>query len=69
MAGYGDIVTRLTGRVPLVAQGLLTFAEHPSSHPDYRVVHSLVFYVMFCGSLFVLFSFGHGIVCSSIYGF
>jgi hypothetical protein len=45
MAGYGDLVTRVIERVPLVAQELLTFPEDPSSHPDDRVVHSLVFYV------------------------
>ena len=40
MAGYGDLVPRVIERVPLVAQELLTFPEDPSSHPDYRVVHS-----------------------------
>ena len=69
MAGYGDLVTRVIERVPLVAQELLTFPEDPSSHPDYRVVHSLVFYAMLCRSLFVHFTFGPCIVCSSIYGF
>jgi len=52
-------------------QELPTFPEHLSSHPvliDFA--QSLGFRVMFCGSLFVLFSLGHYIVCpSSIYGF
>ena len=34
-----------------------------------RVVRSLVFCIVFCRSLFVLFSFGYCIVCSSICGF
>ena len=34
-----------------------------------RVAEPLLFCVMFCTSLFVLFLFGHCIVCPSIYGF
>ena len=67
-------VTRLTRRVPLVEQELLTLPEHLSSPPVFsgvRVTRSLVLYVCFvyrCLS-FCTFSFGHCVVCSSIYGF
>ena len=68
-------VTRLTRRVPLVEQELLTLQEHLSSFPVFsgvRVTRSLVLYVCFvdrCLS-FCTFSFGHCVVCSSsIYGF
>jgi hypothetical protein len=68
-------VTRLTRRVPLVAQELLTIAEHPSSPQVFSgvsVTRSLVLCVCFverCLS-FCTFSFGHCAVCSSsIYGF
>ena len=67
-------VTRLTRRVSLVEQELLTLPEHPSPPPNFsgvRVTQSLVFCVMFCRLLFVLlsFSFGNCVVCpSSIYG-
>jgi len=63
-------VTRLTRRVPLVEQELLTLPEHLSSHPLFsgvRVTRSLVLYVCFvdrCLS-FCIFSFGHWVVCSS----
>jgi hypothetical protein len=63
-------VTRLTRRVPLVEQELLTLPEHMSSHPVFtgvRVTRSLVLYVCFvdhCLS-FCTFSFGHCVVCSS----
>ena len=53
-------VTRLIRQVPLVEQELLTFSEHLSSPPVFSGVHvtrSLVLYVMFCRSLFVLLSF------------
>jgi len=44
--------------------------EFTSGFSGVRVALSLVFCVMFCRSLFVLFSCGHCIVCpSSIYGF
>jgi len=52
-------VTRLTRRVPLVEQELLTLPEHLSSPPVFtgvRVTRSLVLYV-FCRSLFVLLYF------------
>jgi hypothetical protein len=67
-------VTRLTRRVPLVEQELLTLPEHLSSPRIFsgvRVTLSLVLCVMFGRSLFVLlsFSFGHCVVCPSIYGF
>jgi len=68
------IVTRLTRRVPLVEQELLTLPENLSSPPVFSEVHvtrSLVLYVCFvdrCLS-FCPFSFGHFVVCSSsIYG-
>ena len=68
-------VTRLTRRVPLVEQELLTLPEHLSSTPVFsgvRVTRSLVLCVCFvdrCLS-FCTFTFGHCFVCSSsIYRF
>ena len=68
-------VTRLTRRVSLLEQELLTLPEDLSSPPVFsgvRVTRSLVLYVCFddrCLS-FCTFSFGHCVVCSSsIYGF
>ena len=68
-------VTRLTRRMSLVEQELLTLSEHLSSPPVFsvvRVTRSLVLCVCFvdrCLS-FYAFSFGHCVVCpSSIYGF
>jgi hypothetical protein len=68
-------VTRLTRRVPLVEQELITLPEHLSSPPVFsrvRVTRSLVLCVCLvdrCLS-FYTFSFGHCVVCSSsIYGF
>jgi hypothetical protein len=68
-------VTRLTPRVPLVKQEMLTLSEHLRSPPVFsgvRVTRSLVLYVCFvdhCLS-FCTFSFGHCVFCfSSIYGF
>jgi hypothetical protein len=67
--------TRLTRRVSLVEQELLTIPEHMSSPPVFsgvRVTRSLILYVCFvdrCLS-FCTFSFGNCAVCSSsIYGF
>jgi len=68
-------VTRLTRRVPLVEQELLTLLEHLSSPAVFsgvRVTRSLVLCVCFVDSClsFCTFSFGHCVVCSSsIYGF
>jgi hypothetical protein len=68
-------VTRLTRRVPLVEQELLTLPEHLSSPPVFtrvRVTRSLVLYVCFVDRclFFCTFSFGHCVVySSSIYGF
>jgi hypothetical protein len=68
-------VTRLTRRVPLVEQELLTLPEHLSSPPVFsgiRVTRSLVLYVYFVDRClyFCTFSFGYCVVCSfSIYGF
>ena len=65
------IVTRLTWRVSLVEQELLTLPEHLSSplvFSGVRVTQSLVFYVCFVDVC--TFSFGHCVVCSSwIYRF
>ena len=68
-------VTRLTRRVSLVAQELLTLPENLSPPPvlsEVLVTRSLVLCVFFvdrCLS-FCPFSFGHYVVCpSSIYGF
>jgi len=68
-------VTRLTRRVPLVEQELLTLPEHLRSPPvlsGVRITRYLVLFVYFifrCLS-FCTFSFGHCVVCpSSIYGF
>ena len=67
-------VTRLPRRVPLVEQELLTLPEHLGSPPvvsGVRFTRSLVLCVCFvdrCFS-FCTFSFGHCVVCSSIYGF
>jgi hypothetical protein len=64
-------VTRLTRRVPLVEQELLTLPEHLSSPPVFTgvcVTRSLVLYVCFvdrCLS-FCTFSFDHCVVCSSL---
>jgi hypothetical protein len=68
-------VSRLTQRVPLVEQELLTLPEHLSSPPVFsgvRVTRSLVLYVCVvdrCLS-FCTLTFGHCVVCSSsIYRF
>ena len=53
-------VTRVTRRVPLVEQELLTLPEHLISSPDFNgvyVAQSLAWCVVFCRSLFVLYSF------------
>ena len=71
ITGY---VTRLTRRVSLVEQELLTLPRHLGSPPvsGVRVTRSLFSYVCFadlCLS-FCTFSFGHCFVCSSsIFGF
>ena len=47
-----------------------TGTAHPSGAPEFkwvRIVRSLFFCVVFCRSLFVLFLFGHCIVCSSFW--
>jgi hypothetical protein len=69
------VVSRLTRRVSLVEQELLTLPEHLSSPPVFsgvRVTRSLILCVCFVDRClpFCLFSFGHCVVCSSsIYGF
>ena len=53
-------MTRVTRRVPHVEQELLTLPENMSSPPVFsgvRFVRSLVFCIVFCGSLFVILSF------------
>ena len=67
-------VTRLTRLVPLVEQELLILPEHLSSPPvcsGVRVTRSLVLCVCLVDRWLSLctFSFGHCVVCSSIYGF
>ena len=62
-------------RVPLVKQELLTHLEHlrsPWFLVGVRVTRSLVLYVRFvdrCLFFCTFFSFGHCVVCSTIYGF
>ena len=69
-----EFVTRLTRRVPLVEQALLTLSGHLSSTPVFsgvRVTRSLDLYVYFvdrCLSV-CTFYFCHCVVCSSIYDF
>ena len=67
-------VTRLAQRMPLVVQELLSLPEHMSSPPVFsgvRVTRSSVLCVCFvdCCLFFCPFSFGHCVVCLSIYGF
>ena len=71
---YHRVVTRLTRRVPLVVQELLILPQHLSSPPvcsGVRVTRSLVLCVFFVDRYlyFCTVSFGHCVVCSSIYGF
>jgi hypothetical protein len=54
------LLVRVTRRVPLVEQELLTFPEHLSLPPVFcgvRVTRSLIFSVEFCRSFFVILSF------------
>jgi hypothetical protein len=67
-----EFVTRLTRRVPLVEQELLTLPEHLSSPPVFsgvRVTRSLVLCVCFVDrDLFLcILSCGHCVVCSSVF--
>ena len=55
----------LYSRVPYAEQELLTLVVNHRVH----VAWSLIFCVFLCRSIFVIFSFGHCIVCPSIYGF
>ena len=60
---FTRFVTRLTRRVSLVEQKLLTLSEHMGSPPIFsgvRVARSLVFFVVFCRSLFAFLSFSLG---------
>jgi hypothetical protein len=66
--------TRVILRAPLMEQELLTLPEHMSSplfFSGVRVTRSLVLCVMFVDRCFSFcpFSFGHCVVCPSIYGF
>jgi len=68
------VVTRVTRRMPLVEQKLLTFPAHmkPPVFSGIRVTQSLVLCVCFVDSCLSCchFSFVHWVVCSSsIYGF
>ena len=69
------LVARITRRVPLVGQTLLTLPEHLSSPTVFsgvRVTRSLVVCVCFADRClsFCTFSFDHCVVCSSlIFGF
>jgi hypothetical protein len=61
-----DFVKKLTRRLPLVEQELLTFPDHLSSSQVFsgvRVARSLVLCVMFCRSLFVLLSLFFCLLC------
>jgi hypothetical protein len=61
-----DFVKKLTRRLPLVEQELLTFPYHLSSSQVFsrvRVARSLVLCVMFCRSLFVLLSLFFCLLC------
>jgi hypothetical protein len=70
-----SFVTRLTWRVPLVEQKLITLPEHLNSPPVFcgvRITRSLVLYVWFVDRclFFCNYYFGHCVVCScSIYDF
>ena len=53
-------VTRVTRRIPLVEQNLLTIPEYlcsPLVYSGFRVARSLFFCVLLCRSLFILFLF------------
>ena len=61
-----DFVKKLTRRLSLVEQELLTFPDHLSSSQVFsgvRVARSLVLCVMFCRSLFVLLSLFFCLLC------
>jgi hypothetical protein len=58
-------VTRLTRRVPLVEQGLLTLQEHLSTPPVFIVVRGTRSLALCVYS----FCFGHCVVCPSLCGF
>ena len=67
------IIGFVTRHAPRLEQELLTPADHMSLVPVFsgvRIARALVFCVVFCRSLsFCPFSFGHCMVCPSIYGF
>jgi hypothetical protein len=52
---FTRFVTRVTRRVPLVEQELPTLPEHLSLSPVFSVARYLVFCVVFCRSLLVIF--------------
>ena len=67
---FTGFVPRVTRRVPLVEQELPEHLRSPPVFSGVRVDRFLVFCIVFCTSLFVLFLFGYCIVYpSSIYGF
>ena len=57
ITGFAGFVTRLTWRVPLMEQELLTLPEHLSSPPGCSCYSIFSCICMFCWSLFVLLSF------------
>jgi hypothetical protein len=62
-------VTRLTRRVPLVEQELLTLPVHLSSPPVFsgvRVTRSLVLYVCFVDRCLSFFTFFHLVIVLSV---
>ena len=70
---FNGYVTGATRRLPLVEQNLATLLEYlssPSVFSEVRVTRSLVFYVVFCRSLFFCPFLDHCVVClSPIYRF
>ena len=69
---YHGFVARVTLIVSHVDEDMHTYPEHLSSPQvlrGVRVARSLVFCVMFFWIVVCPFSFGHGVVCPSIYGF
>jgi hypothetical protein len=67
-------VIRLTRRVLIVEQEMITLPEHLSSPPVFggvRITRSLVLCLYFVDRFlcFCSFSFGHCVLCPSIYGF
>jgi hypothetical protein len=66
-------VTRVSQRMPLMKQELLTLPEHPSSPSVFSVVRCALCCILRCFTdrclCFCPFSSGHCVVCPSIFGF